>query len=117
MEIFFIFDKYCFTNSPINVPSSANTAELNKGILKHIKRNFEYPRISKEMGVQEKIFIAFVIDQTGKIVKARVIRGEDRYLKEEALRLVKSIPQMKPANQRGKPVPVKYTIPINFVLQ
>ena len=68
------------------------------------------------MGIQEKIYVKFVIDKTGAVTDVKVLRGEDRYLKEEAMRLVKSIPKMTPANQRGKPVGVNYTIPINFML-
>ena len=89
---------------------------LNKGIMKHIVRNFEYPKMAKEMGIQEKIFVRFVIDKTGEITNVQVLRGEDPYLKTEAIRLVKSLPKMRPANQRGKPIGVNYTIPINFML-
>ena len=89
---------------------------LNKGIMKHIKKNFKYPKIAKEMGIQEKIYVKFIIDKTGLITDVKVLRGEDKYLKEEAMRLVQSIPSMTPANQRGKPVSVNYTIPINFML-
>ena len=89
---------------------------LNKGIRKHIKKNFKYPKIAKEMGVQEKIYVKFVIDKTGSIINVKVVRGDDKYLREEAVRLVKSIPKMTPANQRGKPVSINYTIPINFQL-
>ena len=60
--------------------------------MKHIKKNFEYPKIAKEMGIQEKIYVKFVIDKTGVVTDVRVARGEDRYLSEEAMRLVKSIP-------------------------
>ena len=68
------------------------------------------------MGVQEKIYVKFVIDKTGSIINVKVVRGDDKYLREEAVRLVKSIPKMTPANQRGKPVSINYTIPINFQL-
>jgi len=90
---------------------------LNIGIMKHIKQNFEYPKMAKEMGIQEKIFVSFVIDKTGEITNVQVLRGEDPYLKEHAFFLVKSIPKMTPATQRGKNVAVKYTIPIRFKLQ
>ena len=89
---------------------------LNNGITKHIKKNFAYPFEAKKMGIQEKIYVTFVIDKTGVVSDVRVARGEDKHLCEEAIRLVKSIPKMTPANQRGKPVAVNYTIPINFML-
>ena len=90
---------------------------FQRGIGKHIKENFEYPAIAKEMGISEKIFVEFVIEKSGKVTSARVVRGEDKHLKQEALRLVKSIPKMIPAKQRGTPVAVTFTLPINFSLQ
>ena len=89
---------------------------LNNGIMKHIKKNFKYPKIAKDMGIQGKIYVQFLIDKTGSITNVSVVYGNDKYLKEEAIRLVKSIPKMTPANQKGKPVGVNYTIPINFML-
>tara|TARA_B100000579_G_scaffold437094_1_gene465160 strand:- start:928 stop:1431 length:504 start_codon:yes stop_codon:yes gene_type:complete len=91
---------------------------LNRGIMEHIKKNFQYPQISKEMGIQEKIWVRFTVDKTGSITNVEVVRGEDPYLKEEAIRLVKIIPKMTtPATQRGKPVAVTYTTSIHFKLQ
>ncbi len=93
-----------------------DTRCLNKGIMEHIKKNFEYPRIAKEMGVQEKIFVRFIIDKTGAIKNVKILRGEDKLLIEEAIRLVESLPKMTPGNHRGKPVSIEYILPINFFL-
>ena len=68
------------------------TCVFNIGIMKHIRSNFKYPAIPKEMGISEKIFVQFVIDKSGRITNSLVVRGEDKHLKEEALRLVNSIP-------------------------
>jgi len=100
-----------------NASKDQNYICFQRGIGTHIKNNFEYPAIAKEMGISEKIFIEFVIDKSGKIKSARVVRGEDKHLKQEALRLVNSIPSMIPAKQRGKAVSVTFTLPINFSLQ
>ena len=53
------------------------------------------------MGISEKIFVQFVIDKAGRITNSLVVRGEDKHLKEEALRLVNSIPKLIAAKQRG----------------
>ena len=90
---------------------------FQQGIMKHIRKNFKYPAIPKEMGISEKIFVQFVIDKTGLITKATVVRGQDKHLKNEAIRLVNSIPKLQPARQRGKSVPCSFTVPINFRLQ
>ena len=90
---------------------------FQQGIMKHIRNNFKYPSIPKEMGISEKIFVQFVIDKTGMITKSVVVRGQDKHLKKEALRLVNSIPKLIAAKQRGKSVPCSFTVPINFRLQ
>lgn len=100
-----------------NVSKDERYMCFQQGIMKHIRSNFKYPAIPKEMGISEKIFVQFVIDKTGRITNSLVVRGEDKHLKEEALRLVNSIPKLQAAKQRGKPVPCSFTVPINFKLQ
>jgi len=90
---------------------------LNRGILNHVKKNFKYPPIAKEAGIQGKVFVSFVIDKTGNVKEVKVLRGVDGHLDKEAVRLIKSLPKMQPAVQRGTPVSITYTIPIHFLLQ
>jgi protein TonB len=78
---------------------------------------YKYPVIPKENGVSEKIIVQFVINGNGNIVSAKILRGEDRYLIEEALRLIYSIPKMIGAKQRGENASCSFTVPINFELQ
>jgi periplasmic protein TonB len=86
---------------------------LRKWIAEHIK----YPVIAAENGIQGKVYVQFVVDKDGGISNARVARGVDPSLDQEALRVVNSLPKWKPGMQRGKPVRVSYTVPINFQLQ
>ena len=90
---------------------------FQNGVMKHIQENFKYPAISKEMGVSERIIVTFNVSKTGEIIDATVIRGKDKHLKEEALRLVNSLPDMIPAKQRGQATAVSFTVPISFTLQ
>ena len=89
---------------------------FQRGVSNHVVNNFKYPQISKEMGIQEKIYVQFIIDKKGNVSSAKVVRGEDKHLKKEALRLVNTLPKMIPARQKGKPVAVTFTMPINFML-
>ncbi|MCE2495916.1 MAG: TonB family protein [Flavobacteriales bacterium] len=90
---------------------------FNQKINEHILTVFKYPPIARDMGIQGKVFVTFVIDQQGKITNATVGRGVDKHLDAEAVRIVNTLPQMTPAKQRGKSVPVAFTVPINFKLQ
>lgn len=58
-----------------------------------------------------------MVNKDGSIVDAKVLRGVDPYLDKEALRVINSMPKWKPGMQRGKPVRVKYTVPVMFRLQ
>ena len=63
-----------------------------------------------------KVFVQFVVDQDGSLTDIKVTRGIHPKCDEEALRVVRNAPKWKPATQRGKPVKVLVTIPINFKL-
>jgi periplasmic protein TonB len=84
---------------------------------KWIAANIKYPVIAAENGIQGKVYVQFVVDKDGSITNARIARGVDPSLDQEALRVVNNLPKWKPGMQRGKPVRVSYTVPINFQLQ
>lgn len=83
---------------------------------KHIAEHVNYPEIAKENGLQGKVYVSFVINQKGEIENVKIARGVDPALDKEAIRVVQSLPKWKPGSQRGKPVRVSYTVPINFQL-
>ena len=60
--------------------------------------------------------VSFVVDKDGSTTDFRVVRSVDRYLDKEALRVLMGMPKWKPGKQKGVPVRVKYTVPINFRL-
>lgn len=82
-----------------------------------IANAIKYPVIAQENGIQGRVYVTFVVDKDGSISDARIARGVDPSLDKEALRVVNTLPKWKPGKQRGKPVRVSYTVPINFVLQ
>ncbi|WP_319479320.1 energy transducer TonB [uncultured Draconibacterium sp.] len=84
---------------------------------KYIANAIKYPVIAQENGIQGKVYVTFVVSKTGKVTDAKIARGVDPSLDKEALRVVNALPAWKPGKQRGKPVNVSYTVPINFVLQ
>lgn len=82
-----------------------------------INKNVNYPVIAAENGIQGKVYVRFVVDKDGSVTNAEIARGVDPSLDQEALRVVRTLPKWKPGKQRGKPVRVSYTVPINFQLQ
>ncbi|MDF0716867.1 energy transducer TonB [Muricauda sp. 334s03] len=82
----------------------------------HIRKNFRYPEIAQEMGVQGRVSVIFVIQKDGSIGNIRM-RGPDKNLEAEAMRIIQKLPKMTPGKQRGRPVKVPFSIPITFKLQ
>ena len=83
---------------------------------KHISKNFRYPEIAQEMGIQGRVFVQFMIGKDGSISGIRT-RGPDKNLEKEAKRIIDKLPKMTPGKQRGRPVRVPFSIPITFRLQ
>lgn len=89
---------------------------FQKMMNKHIVKNFRYPEIAQEMGIQGNVYIQFIIHEDGSIGNIQK-RGPDKNLEAEASRIISMLPQMKPGKQRGTPVKVPFSIPINFKLK
>ena len=85
-------------------------------INKHIRKNFRYPEIAQEMGIQGRVYVNFIISKDGSITNIRM-RGPDKNLEKEAKRIISKLPKMTPGKQRGRPVRVPFSIPISFRLQ
>jgi len=86
------------------------------GLMKFIQKNVRYPAIAKEYNITGKVYVSFIVDKKGNVTNVKIVRGVDKNLDAEAVRVVSSLPKYKPGKQRGKAVRVMFTIPINFTL-
>lgn len=82
-------------------------------IQEHVNKNFKYPEKALDLEMQGKVFVLFVIDNTGRVSKIRS-RGPDKILETEAERIISLLPKMTPGKQRGRAVNMPYSIPIHF---
>ena len=87
-----------------------------EGLAKYLSDSITYPAIAKEYNIQGKVYVQFVVEKNGKVSNVKVVRGVDKNLDKEAVRVVKSFPDWKAGKQRGKAVRVYFTVPINFQL-
>jgi protein TonB len=99
-----------------SVAKSQRRACFQEQMNKHIRRNFRYPEIAQEMGIQGRVFVNFIISKDGSITNIRM-RGPDKNLENEAARIIGRLPKMTPGKQRGRAVRVPFSIPITFRLQ
>ena len=87
-------------------------------IREHVGKKYDV-NLAQELGLdrgKKKLFVLFKIDNNGKVVDIQA-RGPHKRLETEAIKVIKSLPQMTPAKQRGRAVGVKYTLPITFDVQ
>ncbi|MCK9168078.1 MAG: energy transducer TonB [Bacteroidales bacterium] len=85
--------------------------------LKYLSENIEYPQMAKESGIQGIVFVTFVVEPNGSISNVAILRGIGGGCDEEAVRVVQNMPSWKPGKQRGRPVRVRFNMPIKFTLQ
>ena len=88
------------------------TAEL----MKYLQKNIKYPSICQEQGIQGRVIVQFVVEKDGSITDVQVIKAINPYLDKEAVRVVSTMPKWSPGKQRGKPVRVRFTLPVTFRL-
>ena len=87
-----------------------------QAMMKFLSTNIKYPVEAQKKGISGRVIVQFVIMEDGTLDQAKVIRGVDPLLDEEALRVVKSMPKWKPGMDRGEAVKVRFTAPIMFNL-
>ncbi|MEP0005048.1 MAG: energy transducer TonB [Balneola sp.] len=81
--------------------------------LRDLQSKVVYPNVAVQANIEGRVVVQFIISKEGNVTKPIVLRGIGGGCDEEALRVIK-LAKFKPGMQRGKPVPVKYTIPILF---
>ena len=86
-------------------------------LYKWLGENLKYPEEAKELGIQGRVFVSFVVEPDGSTSNVVVKRGIGGGCDEEAIRIVKAMPKWGPGKQRGQPVRVQFNLPIKFTLQ
>ena len=73
--------------------------------------------IARDKEIQGSVFVTFIVNKDGSINNPTILRGIGSGCDEEAIRVVKLMPNWEPGKIKGKPVPVQYNLPINFNLK
>ncbi len=112
-----------------------------KAMMEYLSNNVKYPVEAQKMGEQGRVIVGFIVEKDGTVSNAKVVKSNKytmveiekdgtvvkkletsegaaiQELEAEALRVVQSMPKWTPGKQKGKPVRVKYNIPVSFRLQ
>ena len=97
-------------------PEFTNGTPAEEGLLRFLNSNIRYPVEAQEKGIQGRVVTSFIVDENGAVTNASVVESADPLLDAEALRVVNSLPKLKPGKQDGKAVKVMFTLPVVFRL-
>ena len=86
-------------------------------MLKYLADNIKYPASAVKAKKQGRVIVTFIVQKDGSVTHAKIAKSIDPELDDEALRVVKGMPKWTPGTQNGKPVNVKYSVPVKFSLQ
>lgn len=85
-------------------------------MMKFVRDNMRYPIEARECHIEGCVVCNFVVERDGSLSDFQVFKGIDPLLDNEAIRILKLMPNFSPGKQRGKPVRVRYMIPVDFIL-
>lgn len=86
-------------------------------LMKYLSSNIRYPESAQQNDIQGRVIVKFVVEKDGSIGQAQVVKGVDRSLDQEALRVVKKMPKWQPGKNNGVAVRSWFTLPVTFKLQ
>lgn len=86
-------------------------------LMQYLTEKIKYPEEAKKMHLQGRVFLQFIVEADGSITHIRVLRGVSPSLDAEAVKVIRNMPRWIPGSQRGKPVRVRFNLPIKFTMQ
>ncbi|TAK36059.1 MAG: energy transducer TonB, partial [Saprospiraceae bacterium] len=89
----------------------------NQKLLKFIYENIRYPAAARDIGIEGTVVVRFVVEKDGSITQTEVLRDSGGGLGGEVLRVVQMMPAWHPGRQHGRPVRVRFNLPVKFKLQ
>lgn len=125
---FLLFYTYSFSQSNYDLNESEEIFTVvetmpefpggEKELIKFLSDNLKYPKVDKKNRYQGKVVVQFIVGKNGKLHSHEIVKSSgSETLDEEALRVIKLMPDWTPGYIKDKPVIVKFLLPIKFTLQ
>ncbi|MEN8928357.1 MAG: energy transducer TonB [Flavobacteriales bacterium] len=86
-------------------------------LMSYLSKNIKYPKKAQNKGIEGRVFVQFIVEKNGSIKAAEVIKGIDKSLDKEALRVISSMPNWLPGKNNGELVRTKFVIPVKYQLK
>lgn len=79
-----------------------------------VQKKAVYPQLAQDNGIQGKVTLTFIVERDGSVTNVKVVKGVDKLLDDEAVKAIEASPKWSPGLQRGRPVRVRFFIPLVF---
>lgn len=89
----------------------------DQSVLNFLSKKIKYPTLARENGITGTVVVRFVVSKDGSVTDCEIARDIGGGCGNEALRVIKAMPNWSPGKQNGRPVNVYYTLPVKFSLQ
>ena len=80
-------------------------------------KNIAYPEAAQQNGISGRVVVKFIVEKDGSISGVSIVKGVDKDLDNEAIRVIKKMPKWQPGKNGGKAVRSYFTLPVTFKLQ
>ncbi len=87
-----------------------------EGLGTFLAKNLSYPEELRKKGLEGTVFVQFVVNTDGSLTDFTIIKGVDKLMDEEAMRVVELSPNWKPGKQNGRAVRQRFVLPVRFKL-
>ena len=85
-------------------------------MLQYLMKNIKYPEQAVKEGIQGRVTVRFIVEKDGSISDVKPVLSVHPLLNKEAVRVVESMPKWSPGKHNGKPVRVRFNLPVMFKL-
>ena len=80
----------------------------------YMQNHVQYPAEARKARIKDRVYVSFVVELDGRLTHVQLLKGIGYGCDAEALRVVSAMPRWKPGSQSGKPLRVKYNLPVLF---
>jgi TonB family protein len=81
-----------------------------------VSKELKYPRKSRKAGVEGTVFVGFVVQPDGTVADVHIVKGLNKEMNEEVLRVMKKMDKWKPGTRNGMPIKSKFVMPVKCEL-
>jgi len=101
----------------VNVQQQPEFPGGDAAFYKYLADHIQYPHLASENNIQGTVYVQFVVDRDGSIIKVQLLKGIGGGCDEEAVKVISNMPKWKPGKQNGNPIQVRHRLPVKFILR